>query len=48
MIALLFGIVATSVGIYTGTAHNVAFGLMSFALIGADYWDRNSEKEETK
>ena len=46
--AVIFGIGAITLGICTGTAHNIAFGCMSFALVGADYWDKKSEQEETK
>lgn len=48
LIALIFGIAATITGICTGTVHNIAFGLMSFALIGADYWDKKSEERERR
>jgi len=46
VLADMFGVIAILTGIFTCTAHNIAFGLMIFALVGADYWDEKSEQEE--
>ena len=44
--AVIFGIGAIILGVATSTAHNVAFGFMAFAVVGADYWDRKSQENE--